>query len=127
MAAHKATQEGAAPEGLKVTGITLLLDSDTSLRLYFTCEGDVPGVTLDNKEVQPVQLPGTRKYYVEASRIGVKNLQKRYTVSFDDGACTVELDAMSYVYGALRSAGSSQELRDVCGALWAYGEAFTAE
>ena len=63
----------------------------------------------------------------EASRIGVKNLQKRHTVSFGGGAYTVELDAMSYVYGALRSTGSSQELKDVCRALWAYGEAFTAE
>ncbi len=31
-AEHRATQTGTAPEGLKVTGVTLLLDSKTSLR-----------------------------------------------------------------------------------------------
>ena len=124
VAAHKATQEGTAPEGLKVTGITLLLDSDTSLRLYFTCEGDVPGVTLDGAPVTPVQLTGTSKYYVEASRIGVSRLDRQYSVRFGD-EYEVQVRALSYVHSALRSAGSSQELKDVCGALFDYGRAFS--
>ena len=128
VAAHGATQSGTAPDGVKVTGVTLLLDSDTSLRLYFTCDGGaaLPGVTLDGKEVQPVQLPGTSKYYVEAGPIGVSRLGRRYSVRFGD-EYEVQVCALSYVRSALRSAGSSQELRDVCRALWAYGEAFATE
>ena len=124
--ARKAEQSGTAPDGVKVTGITLLLDSDTSLRLYFTCEGAVPGVTLDGAPVTPVQLPGTSKYYVEAGPIGVSRLDRQYSVRFGD-EYEVQVCALSYVRSVLRSAGSSQELKDVCRALWAYGEAFATE
>ena len=121
--AHKATAAGEAPAGVKVTGITLLLDSDTSLRLYFTCDGDAPTVAIDGVEVAP-EPAGKKgnKYYVQAGPIGVAFLGNRHTVSIG-GTYTAELDAYSYVYAALRDQ-DDQALEDVCKALWAYGEAF---
>ena len=121
--AHKATQAGEAPDGVKVTAITLLLQSNTSLRLYFDCEGPAPEVTLDGLAVEPVWLYG-QKHYVETLPIGVAHLRDRHTVSFDGGAYVVELDALSYVYSALRDQGSSEDLKNVSKALWAYSEAF---
>ncbi len=127
VAAHGAVATGAAPEGVEVTGVTLALESDTSLRLYFTCDGAVPKVALDGVEVSPESIGKDNKHFVQVGRIGVKYLGGRHTVSFDGGVYKVELDALSYVYGALWDQDTEPALVDVSRALWAYAAAFAEE
>ena len=125
VAAHRAVAEGDRPEGLAVTGVTLLLDSDTSLRLYFTCEDPSSlEVELDGDEASPAPIGKGNKYYVQVGPIGVAKLANGHTVSFNGGSYTVKLDALSYVYGALKDTGSEPALADVSKALWAYAAAF---
>ena len=120
---HRAVASGKAPAGVEVTGVSLMLDSDTSLRLYFICDGEVPTVTVDGVEVSPEPTGKGSKYYVQVGPIGVKYLGERHVVAFGEGY-EVELDALSYVYGALWDEGTEQPLADVSKALWAYSVAF---
>ena len=64
---------------------------------------------------------------MQAGPIGVAHLGDKHTVSFSDGAYTVTLDALSYVYGALKDTGTEPTLADASKALWAYAAAFTEE
>lgn len=126
---HKATQTGTAPGTVRVTGASLLLDADTSLRLYFTCddlEGEGHSFKLDGRGVEPELLASnesTSKYFVLAGSIGVGNLGKAHTITFGDGY-TVSLDALSYVRSVLRDGDADQALRDLVKALYAYYAAF---
>ncbi len=121
---HTAKLSGDKPDAIAVTGTSLLLDSNTSMRLYFTCDGDVSGhtVTLDGNEVQP-ERSAKNKYYVQVGSIGARHLQGWHEVTFD-GAYTARFNAMSYVYGALKYEGSTEELKDLAKALYAYSEMF---
>ena len=127
VAAHKATLSGDAPEGVAVTGVTLTLESDTILKLYFTCEDAVPDVTVDGVVAIPEPTGKDNKYYVQVGNpIGVKYLGDKHTVALG-GTHTANLDALSYVYGALRDKDTEPGLADVCKALLAYSEAFKSE
>lgn len=74
--------------------------------------------------MEPKLLSGN-KYYVEVEDIGVANLEKRHTVTFD-GTYTVELDALSYVSAALAYDKQTDTLKDLVRAFYAYDKAFNA-
>ena len=119
---HKLEHIGSN-DNIRVTSISLTLDSNTSFKLFFKCTDDIEGhtITIDGKEVTPVLVSGN-KYYVQINSIGAKNLQKKYNVAFDDDY-SVEFDAMCYVYSALNNP-NEQSIIDVSKAVYAYSEMF---
>ena len=114
-----------AEEGIEVAGASLLLDSETTVRVYFKLTGDKTidqyTFTVDGQEVTPVANGG--KYYVEVRGIGAHRLDEFHT--FTVGGMTVNYCALSYVNVVLDKA-TDQTLIDCVKALYAYAMAAEA-
>jgi hypothetical protein len=107
-------------EGIKVTSMTLLLDSETTARVYFQLTGDKAieefTFVVNGKEVEPTYKDG--KYYVEIRNIGAHKLDKMHTVTC--GGITVEYAALSYVNQVMNFAAATPETVEMAKALFAY-------
>ena len=109
---------------LDYAGMSLVLESNTSLRVFFrpVTGADISGYTftVDGQTVTPVQRGNL--WYVELSNIAAKELDEVHT--FTAGDVTVECSALSYVNAVLNEADTLNEnLVAVCKALYAYNEA----
>lgn len=122
---------------IKITGYSLVLDSKTAIRLYFTVNDDVQDhvIRVGDNTLTPVlsgsKADGFNEYYVEITGIGAGNLETQYTVVFDQAGDNyqVKLSAMSYVRNVLRQKDKyadicSEELCDLVTAIYAYAEMF---
>ena len=98
LAAYKLTQNGTAPEGLSLSGATLMLESETTLRVYFKAQ-TAPAVTVDGAAVTPVQKGNA--YYVAIPNILAKELGAPHTIAF--GEYEITCSALTYAYSVLRA------------------------
>ncbi len=96
--AYKLTQSGTAPEGLSLSGATLMLESETTLRVYFKAQ-TAPAVTVDGAAVDPVQKGNA--YYVAIPNILAKELGAPHTIAF--GEYGISCSALTYAYSVLRA------------------------
>ena len=126
---------GALPEGIQYKEMTLLMQSDTSLRVYFTLAsgktiGDYVfklGETGKQGTVyQPKPGTGSHagQYYVEISNIPAAELGQSYTISVNDAEFN-NVSALSYACLALQSAKASNDLKNTAKALYEYYQAAT--
>jgi hypothetical protein len=121
---HKTT---AFPEGIHYKEMTLLMQEDTSLRLYFTLDsGHEIGeyaFKIDGKGA--TAYTGTDnhagQYYVEVSNIPATDLGNPHTISVGDAEFT-NVSALSYSYLAL-SQNVSENLQNAAKALYEYNQA----
>ena len=117
--AYAHVNEGSE-EGIKVSTMTLLLDSETTARVYFELTGDKTidefTFVVNGKEVQPTYKNG--KYYVEIRNIGAHRLNQMHTVTC--GGITVEYAALSYVNQVMNFAEATPETVEMAKALYAY-------
>ncbi|MBQ9208483.1 MAG: hypothetical protein IJ149_02725 [Oscillospiraceae bacterium] len=116
----KMTQSGTSTK-YKIKTTSLVFDSETAFKLYFTCDGAPGTITIDGTAVTPVKS-GSR-YYVKVTNIGAKDLQTKHTVAFDDGY-SVTFSPMSYVRTMLRSSSTDEAFADLLRATYDYSEAF---
>ena len=98
LAAYKLTQSGTAPEGLSLSGATLMLESETTLRVYFKAQ-TAPAVTVDGAAVTPIQKGNA--YYVAIPNILAKELGAPHTIAF--GEYEISCSALTYAYSVLRA------------------------
>ena len=119
-------QEGAN-EKITLTGASLVLDSNTAFRLYFTVSDDIAdhSIKLSGNELTPHETETVGKYYVDIENIGAGNLKSDYTVSFD-GSYKVTVSAMTYVYNYLKSGMNDENLFNLLRAICAYSDAVDA-
>ena len=112
-------------EGIKITSATLLLESGTTLRVYFKLTGDktIDEYTfyVDGVEVEPVQK--NDRYYVELDNLAAKNLDKMHT--FSVGGLSLNYGVMSYIHNIVFSAPSEAAV-NAAKALYAYHVAMKA-
>ena len=121
----KMTKSAEIPAGLKLTEMTLILETETTLRLYFKSENienytfklDGTGVTLNKIEEESL-------YYVEIANISAKDLDTNHTLIIND-ECELNFSALSYAYAALKT-GKNDNLCNVVKALYKYNEAANA-
>ena len=108
-------------EGIKLQSATLLLESNTTLRVYYVLTGDktIDEYTfyVDGQKVQPIQK-GDR-YYVEIRNIYIKNLEQMHT--FTVGGLSLKYGVLSYVNSMNKS--SDEASANVAKALYAYWKA----
>ena len=110
------------PKGVKFEGATLSLKSETTLSLYFT------GLTADTKFTCNGKTVETAKNgsYVVARIRGIKaeELINDFTVTFKKGNenGSVTYSPMTYCYNAFKSETTDVKLKNVCRALYLYGE-----
>ena len=113
-------------DGIKATSCTLMLDSETSIRVYFQLTGsktiDQYTFTVDGVEVTPVYKDG--KYYIEKTDIGAHRLDDMHT--FTCGGITITYGGLSYVNQVMNFSGSTAETVNMAKALFAYSKAAEA-
>ena len=116
--------------GVSFAALTLVLESETTLKLYFKLNEGVIGdysFTLDGKAVTPTYSKGY--YVVEIKDIAAKNLDKVYTVKVSDSSgviLTVNSCALSYACQVMNLEGQSEKLLQVVKALYLYNQAANA-
>ncbi|MBQ7171461.1 MAG: DUF4185 domain-containing protein [Clostridia bacterium] len=128
LSAYRFKESGVMPEGFALTGATLLLQNETTLRIYFTCEG-TPAftVTVDGAPAEVKSRGG--EYYVEIPHIAAKELGVPHTVRFGDYRAVCS--ALTYAYSVLKAypetddSEAAQNLRALARTLSRYGD--TAE
>ena len=123
--ANKITKSADIPEGLKLTEMTLILETETALRLYFKSDNienytfklDGTGVTLNKIEEEGL-------YYVEIANISAKDLDTKHTLIINDN-CELTFNALSYAYATVK-ADTNENICNVVKALYKYNDAANA-
>lgn len=111
-------QSGNLPSGVTINGATLILDSETTYRIYFSAD---PGaVTIDGASADVKQ--NDNGYYVELTDIAAPELDKVHTVMVGD--CKLNFSALSYAYSVLKNeADTSNNICKLVKALYSYNYA----
>ena len=110
--------------------VSLILKTETTMRLYFQPTADVESLTVTlNGEPLPVTVK--RSYsYVDVTNISAKDLDTSYIVVVNDGFETVEVtyNPMTYCYNVLNAQAGTyqQDLVDLVKALYLYNQAANA-
>ncbi len=117
-------------EGVTFYGATLLHQSKTAMRLYFT--GSIEGLTIraGERDLTPTELDG--KYYVEIGNICPQDLDKpvTVTVSRDSQTLSVTYSPMDYMLRSFHKANSPESLKKLVQAMYNYhlaAKAYTNE
>ncbi len=112
-------------EGIKPDNYTLLLDSETTVRVYFKLTGDKTideyTFTVDGVEVEPKYKDGL--YYIEKQNISAHRLDDLHT--FTCGDITITYGGLSYVNQVMTYYESGATF-DMASALYAYSMAAEA-
>ena len=112
-------------EGIKPTTYTLLLDSETTVRVYFQLTGSKTieeyTFTVDGVEVEPVYKDGL--YYIQKTDIGAHRLDELHV--FTCGNITIRYGGLSYVNQVMTYYTQGTTF-DMASALFAYSKAAEA-
>ncbi|MBQ7170649.1 MAG: hypothetical protein IJR89_00050 [Clostridia bacterium] len=96
---YKIIETGSEPSGFSLIGATLLLENETTLRIYFTSEGAPAfSVTVDGETATPVEKDGA--YYVSIPGITAKELGTVHQICFGD--YQINCSALTYAYSVLK-------------------------
>ncbi len=125
LAAHKMIKTGEIPAGLTLSEMTLILETETTLCLYFkAADMSKYSFTLDGSAVTPEEIVGEGLYCIKISNISAKDLDTSHTLVIN-GNCTLTFEALSYAYSAVK-AGNNDAVCDAVKALYKYNEAANA-
>ncbi len=117
-----AHSRSGSEDGIKPVSYTLLLDSETTIRVYFQLTGDKTideyTFAVDGETVTPVEKDG--RYYIELRNIAAHKLDVMHT--FTCGGITIRYSALSYV-NQVMTAYNSGATYDMACALFAYWQA----
>jgi hypothetical protein len=110
------------PDGLTFDGMTLVMDSDTAVRVYFLLAtgAEIKNYTfkVDGNTVTPVHTSGD-EFYVEISDIWGMYLDQAHTVSVNDVEIS-NLSALSVVYRIVDNSNATDALKNAVMALYYY-------
>jgi hypothetical protein len=109
--------------GIKLSSATLMLETETSVRIYFQLTGsktiDDYTFYVDGKEVTPIEKGG--KYYVEITDIAAQDLDQTYTIVV--GGLTIKYSGLSYVNTVIKNPATAGEaLVNAAKAIFAYNK-----
>ena len=112
--------------GIKTKSATLMLESEVSVRVYFTLEAgyDISDFTftIDGKVVEPQK--NSTGWFIETDGIAAKNLDQM--MEFSVGGITVTYGPMSYVNSKLSNSKTNADTLNLVKALYAYWQAAEA-
>ena len=122
-------KSGEMPEGLIYNGATLVLESETLVRMYYTVETghDINEYTFHDrrgKTLIPVNHAGNT-YYVDVENVAAKDIPGYTSVRVTDGnkELTMNYSVNTYVRNKLKRDGEDEVLQDLSRALYLYGKA----
>ena len=117
---------------IKYVGCSMMLQSEIKIRQYYTLGSGVDmnslTFTINGETVTPV-VSG-KNIYVETKNVPAKSFDVAYSFQVKDADGNVLLEssysAYSYIYATLNNPNNSENLVNVCKAMYAYGEAAKA-
>ena len=120
--AYAASVSGSE-EGIALASASLILETETSIRIYFRLTGDktIDAYTffVDGKEVKPVQKGS--EYYVEIADIAAQHLDITHVVTV--GGITVNYSGLSYVNMVMNNQSvAGENLVNTAKALFVYNK-----
>lgn len=127
---YKYSKNDTLPAGLTSNGCSLVLNTTTSIRVYFTVDSghEITDYTfmVDNKTAEPVQKDNM--YYVVVPNIAAKDLDVFHTVTASDGNTTYSISycALSYCRSKLSNTSTSESLQNLVKSLYLYNQASKA-
>ena len=125
LSAYAANTENALPDGVTVTQLSLVLEAETSLKVFFTATSlDGIVVTVGGAEVTPTATGRTNEYCITIENISAKDLGNAYEITV--GEYVVNVSALTYAYSALQYQNASAGILDVVKALYLYNQAAVA-
>ena len=119
--------EGSLPAGVSVKGITLIFNSEITLRLYCVFDESVNAsdiaVTVNGTaaEWQEKTIDGVKYRYVDCSGIAAADLGS--VIAFKVGNCTISCSALSYANVILKNGTQNEMLINTLKALYLYHNA----
>ena len=118
-----AASVSGSEEGIALASASLMLETETSIRIYFKLTGsktiDAFTFFVDGKEVKPVQKGS--EYYVEIANIAAQDLDAMHTVTV--GGLTVRYGGLSYVNQVIKNPQYATEaMTNAAKALFAYNK-----
>ena len=119
--------EGSLPAGVSVKGITLIFNSEITLRLYCVFDESVNAsdiaVTVNGTaaEWQEKTIEGVKYRYVDCSGIAAADLGS--VIAFKVGDCTISCSALSYANVILKNGTQNEMLINTLKALYLYHNA----
>ena len=126
LAEFEAVKTPGTAAGVSYYASSLLLQSETTLRFYFTLdEGEIGDYTfkLGSKKVTPVQ--NGEYWTIDVPNVTAKNLSKSYTItvsSSEGKVLTVKASGLSYAYSVLNGGSDEQTLIDLVKGLYLYNK-----
>ena len=121
--------EGTAT-GVTFKGPSLVLKTQTALRLYFElAEGEIGDYTFKVGTKTKTPTETAQGWMIEIPNISAKDLDKVYTVKVTSGAGTVltlKVSALSYVYNVLNNEASEADLVNLVKGVYLYNQAADA-
>ena len=122
---YAAVKTGELPEGVSVSGITLILESTTTIRIYVTGDNANGATYKIDGEIVSVQTLSDGTMYIEQANIAAKDIDRTYT--FELGGCTTKLSALSYANSVVNGGASNDEnLINLLKAMYNYSVAANA-
>ena len=118
---------GSLPAGVSVKGITLIFNSEITLRLYCVFDESVNAsdiaVTVNGTAAkwQEKTIDGVKYHYVDFSGIAAADLDS--VIVFKIGDCTVSCSALSYANVILKNGTQNETLINTLKALYLYHNA----
>jgi hypothetical protein len=118
-----AASVSGSEEGIALASASLMLETETSIRIYFKLTGsktiDAFTFFVDGKEVKPVQKGS--EYYVEIPDIAAQHLDITHTVIV--GGITVNYSGLSYVNMVMNNQSvAGENLVNTAKALFVYNK-----
>ena len=125
-----AEREGTLPAGVSISGISAMLESDNTLRLYLGFNEVKPDdftYYIDGKEVELKQRASDKKYYLALDKGVYSNrLQDTHTYSISDGTDTYTITASVLTYARSCAIKSDESEINLGKALYLYSQAAVA-
>ena len=113
---------------VRFLGSSMILESNTTLRLFFKVTGDIQNITFTYGDQTLTPKVRDGNYYVDIPGICASDLDKDYTVNFTEGtnAGSVTYNPMTYCYTILKTSGYAETLKDLVKSIWLYNQAANA-
>lgn len=117
-------EAGDVVPGFKYVGASLIIESETTLRVWFQLSQSVDSYTV-TFENQPMSLTKSGKYYyVDIANICAQNLDTEYAIviSDNDASEVFEISAFAYGHNVLKSDITEENLRNVVKSMYLYNQ-----
>ena len=129
LSGYIAGREGTLPDGVSIHGITAMLESDNTLRLYLGFKNVEPGsftYAIDGKAVELKQRPDGLYYLAMDVGVLSNRLQDAHTYSVSDGTNTYTITASVLTFARAIANKSNIAYSNLGKALYLYNKAAVA-